>query len=242
MTVNRIDVWVETKRKYRGQPREKSKKYTKVPVIQDKPYYSNSKVYNFKMDIIDAAIFYKKQGYNPLLLNMADWNIPGGSVEFGSIAQEEECFRRSNYFNHLTKDHYPMGKLDVVYSKDVEFYRLGANYQYKILDEPIKLDMIASPSLRHPQLSEDYKKFGNESDILLMTDKIRMLLSVGVENKHDIIVLSSWGCGVYGCPPIHMAKLFRNVIEKEFSNLFEGIVFAIHDEKTYDIYNDVFSL
>lgn len=237
--VNKVDIWVQTKRKYKDQSTIPSKKYKKVPSSK-KPYFPDSMVYILNMDIIDSAIFYKKQEFNPLLLNMTDWNVPGGAVAFGSGAQEEECFRRSNYHKHLTKEYYPMGDIDAVYSKNVEYYRHGPGQLYKIMDNPVNLDMVASPAIRHPQLTEDCQMFEIDSDVFLMREKIRMLLAIGVENNHDVIVLSAWGCGVFGCPPIHMAKLFRSVIEEEFSSCYRGIVFAILDEKTYSIYNDVF--
>ena len=232
---NRVEIWIETKNKYKTQSVVKSEKYTDIPKIINHPSYSNSCVYNLHMDMIDAAIFYKRLGYNPLLLNMTDWSKPGGAVNFGSNAKEEECFRRSNYYKHLTEEYYPMKKIDSVYSSNVEYYRSGSNHNYSVFEESVNLDMISSPAVKHPRLTDDCLRFGIKSDIILMREKIKMLLTIGVINNHDIIVLSSWGC-----PTTHMAELFRSVIETEFPNSFKCIVFAITDVKIYNIYNDVF--
>ena len=56
-------------------------------------------------DTFDMAIKYvnNKQGLNPLVLNMASDYKPGGGVETGSKAQEEDLFRRSNYYQTVNK-------------------------------------------------------------------------------------------------------------------------------------------
>lgn len=52
-------------------------------------------------------------------------------------------------------------------------------------------------------------------------------MSIAVDNGHDAIVLSALGCGAYGNPPEHMARLFKEVISKEFDRAFKHISFAI---------------
>lgn len=54
------------------------------------------------------------------------------------------------------------------------------------------------------------------------------MLNIGLENGHDCIVLSAFGCGVYANPPTHVAELFKEVIySKDFVNRYRMIVFAI---------------
>ena len=47
-------------------------------------------------DCVLAAKTLIDAGYNPAMLNLADLYVPGGLVEFGSGAQEENVCRRSN--------------------------------------------------------------------------------------------------------------------------------------------------
>jgi uncharacterized protein (TIGR02452 family) len=49
-------------------------------------------------------------------------------------------------------------------------------------------------------------------------------------NGHKSIVLSALGAGAFANPPKHIAELFREVIEREYPNCFEEIVFAIIDD------------
>ena len=44
--------------------------------------------------------------------------------------------------------------------------------------------------------------------------------------NNNILVLSAWGCGAFGCPPYHMAKIFKKVL-KVYDGIFEEIIFAI---------------
>ena len=46
------------------------------------------------------------EGYNPAVLNFANRQTPGGGVERGAGAQEENIFRRSNLFMSLYQFHF----------------------------------------------------------------------------------------------------------------------------------------
>lgn len=177
-------------------------------------------------DCIYVAINYKERGFNPIILNMSDWKLAGGNVEGGSRAQEEELFRRSNYYKHLHQEYYPLKGLDTIVSHSVEFFRYGKDKGYVLIENPVKIDCIAAPALRFPQLNSTFDDFGNEDDRVIMKNKIRALLYTAAENGNDSIILSAWGCGAYGCPPKAVAKLFREVLN-EFAGVFRETPFAI---------------
>ena len=42
--------------------------------------------------------------------------------------------------------------------------------------------------------------------------KIQTIFDIALENNHRCITLPAWGCGVYNNPPIHMAELFKEVL------------------------------
>ena len=56
--------------------------------------YKKSNIKIFNMDTIKFSVLHC---HNPLVLNLADNNRPGGCVDSGSRAQEESLFRRTNY-------------------------------------------------------------------------------------------------------------------------------------------------
>src|SRR5581483_11338686 len=51
-------------------------------------------------DCLSHALRLKKEGYNPVVLNMANAEVPGGGYLYGSGAQEENLFRRTNLFQY----------------------------------------------------------------------------------------------------------------------------------------------
>jgi len=173
----------------------------------------------------------QKAGYNPLLLNMSDIEVPGGAVDAGSGAQEENLFRRSNYFLHLTERFYPLKGKQAVYSKDVLVFKTDDHSGYQLMKQPRPISMIAIPAIRFPNLPMSFE------NINLMKDKIRMIFNVAHYQNHDSLVLSAFGCGAYGNPPRVIATLFKEVIE-EYNQSFNIIAFAIIKDKSWTAAQD----
>jgi len=230
-TNNLILVWNQTKDYYKDYPEQESILLKRLPF---KPFLNHPHPYEteidfFHDDCIDVAIDYKKSGLNPLVLNMCDWDIAGGLVGSGASTQEEECFRRSNYYKHLrTDDFYPLESIDTIISNNVEYTRHGFRQGYVSMKEPVLLDMVAAPCITFPLVNNFSKKrkMIDEVEVHLFENKIRMLLYAGIENGNDSLVLSAWGCGAFGCPPGHVGFLFRKIIF-ENAGLFKKIAFAI---------------
>ena len=191
-------------------------------------------------DLIDA-------GYNPAMLNLADLYTPGGLVEYGSGAQEENLCRRSNLvlslyqFSHSRIHQYPdLGLIQEVeqypmderyggvYSGVVTFFR-GPESDGSMLEEkPYNIPVISVAALSGPRIDRNGMMYPEEADITL--DKIRTIFRIGQAQFHDSLVLSALGCGAFSNPPAHIAKLFHQVIEEdEFKNKFKLIDFAILD-------------
>ena len=191
-------------------------------------------------ELIDA-------GYNPAMLNLADLYIPGGLVEYGSGAQEENLCRRSNLIVSLypfsearirqypdiglvrKEEQYPMDeRFGGMYSGVVTFFR-GPESTGSQLDEvPYNIPVISVAALNGPRIGADGRMLPEETAITL--DKIRTILRIGQANFHDALVLSALGCGAFANPPAHIAKLFHQVLEEdEFRNKFKLIDFAILD-------------
>ena len=191
-------------------------------------------------DLIDA-------GYNPAMLNLADLYTPGGLVEYGSGAQEENLCRRSNLVLSLYQfsegridqypdlglemhgDQYPMHeRFGGVYSGIVTFFRGPESTGSLLEDKSYNIPVISVAALSGPRIGADGLMLQPEADITL--DKIRTIFRIGMANFHDSLVLSALGCGAFANPPAHIAKLFHQVIlEDEFRDKFKLIDFAILD-------------
>ncbi|KAL6065197.1 DUF2263 domain-containing protein [Balamuthia mandrillaris] len=200
-------------------------------------------------DCIEAALELKLgRGMRPAVLNMASYRRPGGGYRNGAGAQEENLFRRSNYYQSLEdpegldkgrKWHYPLPEFGGIYSPQVVVFRAAEDKGYAYLPEPVPLDFIAVAAYARPSLEggKKQKTFGKDQEPRMTSklaeatkNKIRTILAIALDNDHDSLVLSAFGCGAYGNPPGHMARLFHNVIRKEFNGYFKHITFAIFDD------------
>lgn len=191
-------------------------------------------------DLVDA-------GYNPAMLNLADLYTPGGLVEYGSGAQEENLCRRSNLILSLyqfsrsrirqypdlglvpNSDQYPMNERHGgIYSGIVTFFRGPESTGSQLEEIPYNIPVISVAALSGPRIGADGMMLQPETEITL--DKIRTIFRIGKANFHNSLVLSALGCGAFANPPAHIAKLFHQVIEEdEFKNVFKLIDFAILD-------------
>lgn len=200
--------------------------------------FQKTQVGIFEGDMIDLAIHLKNQNHQVLLLNMADDKVPGGLVHKGEFTQEECCFRRSNYHQHLLKDLYPIPDNKVIFSKSVKFIKTSELEGCAFLERPVYLDMVAVVAPRQPLLSEDKQSYEKAEDRELMRQKIRLLFKVAHRYNCEVLVLSALGCGALHNPTKEVALLFKEVIA-EFDGCFGLITFAMFGE-TLPVFKQVF--
>ena len=218
-----------------------------VHLLVDPMYPIHTEVYVENKDCVLAAKDLIDAGYNPALLNLADLYTPGGLVEYGSGAQEENLCRRSNLVLSLYQfsrsrvsqypdlglvqhvDQYPMDeRYGGIYSGIVTFFRSSESDGSMLLDEPYNIPVISVAALSGPRIGTDGLMLPEETEITL--DKMRTIFRIGIMQGHDSLVLSAMGCGAFANPPAHIAKLFHQVIEEdEFRDKFSLIDFAILD-------------
>ena len=206
----------------------------------DKLPKKETKITVVNMDCIYAAQELIRLGRNPVVINNASFKRPGGGVEVGSGAQEENIFRRSNLFEslyrfsfRLAKDHglpieekqYPLPlRYGAIYSPNISVFRGGEDVDYAFLDENYVMDFITIAAIKHPAvIDETYAE--------IMKGKIRMMLNLGLHWENDSIVLGAFGCGAYGNPPEFVSSLYKEVLsEDNYKDKFENVVFAILDD------------
>jgi uncharacterized protein (TIGR02452 family) len=235
-----IDAWKQVLSDFRGGQEKEGKEVESIVFngFNREEYNGFSKKYDkteveiIEKDCVYAAIDNFRLGMNPLLLNMASNYVPGGGVRKGSRAQEEELFRRSNYFRHLHSKYYPLDEMCNIISEKVLFHRLDSSLNYELMKFPTKIDCIAAAALRHPHVDRSGKCFYNKKDSDLFKEKIRMIFYSAYKHGNDCLILSAWGCGAFGCPTEHVATLFREVVE-ENEGRFKKIVFAIYGDDNY---------
>lgn len=203
-------------------------------------------------DSVDCAFFLQKQGYNPLLLNMASDLTPGGGWRNGALAQEECLFYRSLYYLHLEpkKDTYPLNNYACIYSPNVYFFRCGQKINKDLTPSAIRpwdildrrehrfISCIAMPALRRPTLTEE----GNLSreDEKITREKIEGIMKVAILHGHDCVILGAMGCGAFRNPPKQIAAITSDVIHR-YKNCFRKIVIPILDyngSRNFEIFRE----
>ncbi len=233
----------------------------KIDLPDDKNMIENTKFYSGKinsksksnlyeteitvenLDSLIAAKNLLDEGYNPVVLNMANRQKPGGGVYSGAGAQEENLFRRTNLFRSLyqfsdlakmynipmSTNSYPMDRnFGGIYSPDVTVFRGLEKDGYPLLKDFYKVSIISVAAMNRPQIDSE----GNVAEYLVegIKNKIRTILRIAEEHAHDSLVLGAFGCGAFKNPPTHIAKLFHEIIDSEFKGKFKKICFAILED------------
>ncbi|CAF4992781.1 unnamed protein product [Rotaria sp. Silwood1] len=227
---------------------------TEISVKNLKPPYASTFV---KVVNEDCLIIYEKlvsEGRRPLLLNMANKTNPGGGDRKGDGAQEENLFRRSNYYQsldieiadndrserlhcndkcELTKiskldSFYPMDEFGAIYTTGITVFRQTESSGYAFMKTPLyNVCAIAMAAHREPKLKNNRTL---ENKFAATTQKkIENIFAIAHHHKHDCLVLSAFGCGAFKNPPGHIASIFKSVIY-QYAGFFNTIYFAIVDD------------
>jgi uncharacterized protein (TIGR02452 family) len=224
---NNIIVWKDTKKlfetKLNNLKVESSIKYydKELNVVDMLKRYDKMEIEIKNEDSFTMSYEYLKDRYNPMVLNMASYICPGGGVKKGSCAQEEDLFRRSNYYQCLSKEFYPLKMNEVIYSPEVIVIKDKNNEKMK---KGFKVSCLACPAIRKPKLEKNGEY--NEEDLKIMDMKIDMIFKVGYFHNHDSLILGALGCGAYENPIEEVINIFNEKIEK-YWRCFKKIGFAI---------------
>jgi uncharacterized protein (TIGR02452 family) len=207
----------------------------------------------------DCLIVYQRlvsQRNHPVLLNMANAQTPGGGYRKGAGAQEENLFRRSNYYLSLDMelDHnkqadrfwctanceqksiekdqkfYPIEDYGAIYTSGITVFRNTEDEGYAYLEQPVYgVCAIASAACIRPELKRNDNNRLAEKYVVDTRKKIENVFAIAFHHGHDCLVLSAFGCGAFRNPPIHIAMIFKSVIE-QYAGYFKQIYFSIVDD------------
>lgn len=145
--------------------------------------------------------------------------------------------RKNNTFQLISRKDEQAWEADAtgLYVSHVPVFRGEAKQGYPYLDQPFEAAFAIMPGYNfNPALPEAYElQDGRIPHALIpgIEAKIRTVLEMAKENKHDVVVLGALSCGAFKAPPTHMAGLMLNaIIQGNFHHSFEEIHFAIFDD------------
>ena len=170
---------------------------------------------------ITAVLMAVKEGYKPLVLNMANAHKPGGGFLNGAKAQEEDLFRCTDLSGTLKPDMYPMEAGEIIYTPKAHILR-DANYDD--LDTSVEVSFVSVAAYSNPPVN----RWGMmpRSIYNQTKDKIRMIYKLGMHQRNDCLILGALGCGAFHNPPYKIAQMFCEVTE-EYAGHFKKIVFPV---------------
>jgi len=239
--MNLIDVFQDTLEISKNLPnRSQTTRHTTQEIIG--PYLSvfENNIIVEPLDTVSAIQKWSQVG-RVCALNMASYKRPGGGVENGARAQEECLFRCSNLFDVVSKDFYPLGDYECLYTQRSLFFK-DKDY---IQIEPIQCDVItlAAINLNDKAKYDPVQNLYNYEN--LTREKIRLMLSVPQSWGAQYLILGAWGCGVFKNDPEKIAQYFKDAIIGEgYGSLYKKIIFAVINDhnsvaNNYQIFNTI---
>lgn len=197
-----------------------------------------------KTDSVSRVLSYKDSKDKVCVLNFASFKEVGGKFLEGSSAQEESLCKESTLYNVLNtqsdiyykrlvnKDWNNLYKNEGIYSPGILFLRRIKNWDFTRCD----VLSVAAPN-RYAAMR--YDKVSKDENYQALYSRIKYVLDIMEDMKVDIPILGAFGCGVFAQDPIVVASIFRELIESGDYG-FKKVDFAIIDEKTCDLFKEVF--
>ena len=180
--------------------------------------------------------------YKILVLNMASKRHYGGGVKRGSVAQEEDLFRKTDYSLHPIVDKkgkraYPCELNQYTYTPNVIVVR-DHTYKKLLSSEFVKVDMIAMSAITKPELDKQGHLY--PADYALTLAKIDTIFKSAVMNYRTDLVLGALGCGAFANPPEDIAKAFKKC-QAKYKRSFNSITYAVYSSKdtNYDVFKSI---
>ncbi|KAG0305786.1 hypothetical protein BGZ98_003577 [Dissophora globulifera] len=198
-------------------------------------------------DSLDEALKLKRAGFRPIVLDMASREFPGGDYKADGTTQEAGLFRRTNLHQCLDteprrSEFYPLPSQGAVYCPNMVVLRKSSTENNDFMERPEWMSFLAMSPLRNPPLvpNEANEMILGERAVVITKKKIQNMFRIALDNGHDAIVLSAFGCGRLRNPPESVARIFKEVIKTNYmggakkGRTFGEIVFAITDYESQD--------
>lgn len=179
-------------------------------------------------DMLEAAAQLVEGGHSVAVLNMASAGSPGGGVQDGAGAQEENLHRRTDLFRYTLeqRNNYPIPPEACLLSKDVTIMRGTEKDGYPFLSAMPRVSVLSCAAISHPRLDRR-NCYSYRDDHQLMQMKAAVILQAAAQARCSMVVLSAFGCGAFGNPPQVVAEIFKEALQR---SSVKGAIFCIFDD------------
>lgn len=161
----------------------------------------------------------------------------------GSMAQEESLCHEGNLFNILSEKriremfYIPnMERLNrglyhsnLLYTPDVLFNRKG---------NVIRCDII-SCAAPNRKVAQTYQMVPDKVVRDVLEHRIDSVLWAACKQGVDVLILGAFGTGVFGNDLMDVSEIFKNLLSEKYSGIFKEVIFAIPDDKSFQIMKSI---
>lgn len=212
-----------------------------------------TKIFLYSKDCLTVAQDCVERGLNPIVLNAANNELPGGGYKTGAAGQEESLMRRTGLPDVIdtdrSKNFYPINKEAPhtgLYVSNVPVFRGEEAQGCPYLEKPFETAFAIMPAFNFnkeflikngiqnpPELEKNAqgqlqlpKPFSKQS-----TNKLGTVFDIAESNGHDAIVLVAWGSGAFHNPPEQICELMIDMLVHNYPFSFKEVHLCIVDDQ-----------
>ena len=170
------------------------------------------------------------------VLDMASSVQPGGGYKTGANAQEEDLCRRTSLAPvcEAFRPLYPPPIDGMFYVPTVNVLRgTGPTYRWLTAEQRYDVGVLVCAAVRKPVVHEGKLSKADENAMLR---KMYLILATAAANGHRFLVLGALGCGAYGNPPEHVARLWKTALATHGASFVKAVFAVLGDN--YFVFRD----
>lgn len=178
----------------------------------------------------DAALVALQDGEQVCILNFASYCNPGGGFLNGAMAQEEALCRSSTLYEVLTEQE------DKFYNENRKATNKGLYTNRRLFSPKImffdddrrpigeaSVITCAAPNYRAASRNGIHSSVCNNE----IWKRVGAVLNSAAHSGCRTLILGAFGCGVFGNDPKIVSDAFFTLLQTDYRNVFEKVVFAI---------------
>ncbi|KAG0290346.1 hypothetical protein BGZ96_006171 [Linnemannia gamsii] len=205
-------------------------------------------------NVLDETVKLRQEGYRPVMLNVANGNVPGGDYHLDSATDNEaDLFRRTTLHQCLDQEprrsrFYPLSEAGGVYCPNQAVFRRGYERSNEFMDRFEWISVVSVAPISKMETREKDGGLGGvqflEGEDDLLRRRILAAMKVGVSQGHDALVLPPHGTEVGQNPSEAIAAIYRSIIGRDFMGgrkrfqTYKKIVMVLDPEQAEKIVNE----
>ncbi|KAG9062101.1 hypothetical protein KI688_006827 [Linnemannia hyalina] len=216
-------------------------------------------------NVLDETVKLRQEGYRPVMLNVANSDVPGGSMLSHPCSKicdyhldsatdsEADLFRRTTLHQCMDQEprrsrFYPLAEAGGVYCPNQAVFRHGFNRDNEFMDRFEWISVVSVAPIPKMETREKDGGLGGvqflEGEDDLLRRKILAAMKVGVSQGHDALVLPPHGTDAGQNPSEAIAAIYRSIIGRDFMGgrkrfqTYKKIVMVLDPEQAEKIVNE----